>query len=159
MNAVNADAQPKPVTSTPLLRRIIFYTDLLLVAFLLGFVPMWLKFRQCSRTLSEAERQLNLVRTQNALVSAFIDAQLGDYEPARQAVSDFFTFLRAEIDRGDDAALSPAQREGAQRLFSQRDEIITLLARSDPAAVDRLSNLYGLYRNSSYHLTHSQIAH
>lgn len=149
---MNADAQPKPVTSTPLMRQVTLYTALLLVAFLLGFVPMWLKARKCSRSLSEAERQLNLARTQNALVSAIIDARLGDYELARQAVSDFFTFLRAEIDRGDDAALSPAQREGIQRLFIQRDEVITLLARSDPAAVDLLSDLYGLYRNSSGHL-------
>ena len=135
MNAVNTDAQPNPVTSTPLMRRIIFYADLLLVTFLLGFVPMWLKSRKCSRSLSEAERQLNLARTQNALVSAIIDVRLGDYELARQAVSDFFTFLRAEIDRGDDAALPPAQREEVQLLFIQRDEIITLLARSDPTAV------------------------
>lgn len=146
MNAVNADAQPKPVESTPLLRRVIFYMDLLLTAFLLGFVPMWLKSRKYSRSLSEAEHQLNLLRTQNALVSAIIDAQLGDYEPARQAASDFFTFLQVEIDRGDDAALSSAQREAVQRLFIQRDEIITLLARSDSAAVDRLTDLHGLYR-------------
>lgn len=146
MNAVNADAQPKPVESTPLLRWVSFYTVLLVTAFLLGFVPMWLKSRKCSRSLSEVERQLNLVRTQNALVSATIDAQLGDYEPARQAASDFFTFLQAEIDRGEDTALSPAQREAIQRLFIQRDDLITLLARSDPAAVDRLADLHGLYR-------------
>ena len=139
---MNASVQPKPVTSTPLLRWVIFYTALLLIAFLLGFVPMWLKSRQCFHSLYEVERQLNLARIQNALVSAIIEARLDDYEPARQAASDFFTLLRAEIDRGDDAALSPVQREGVQRLFSQRDEIITLLARSDPAAVDRLSDLY-----------------
>ena len=143
---MNASVQPKPVTSTPLLRWVIFYTALLLIAFLLGFVPMWLKSRQCFRSLYEVERQLNLARIQNALVSAIIEARLDDYELARQAASDFFTLLRAEIDRGDDAALSPVQREGVQRLFSQRDEIITLLARSDPAAVDRLSDLYGSYR-------------
>ena len=143
---MNASVQPKPVTSTPLLRWVIFYTALLLVAFLLGFVSMWLKSRKCFRSLYEVERQLNLARIQNALVSAIIEARLDDYELARQAASDFFTFLRAEIDRGDDAALSPAQREGVQRLFIQRDDIITLLARSDPAAVDRLSDLYGLYR-------------
>jgi hypothetical protein len=143
---MNAGVQPKPVTSTPLLRWVIFYTALLLIAFLLGFVPMWLKSRKCFRSLYEVERQLNLARIQNALVSAIIEARLDDYELARQAASDFFTFLRAEIDRGDDAALSPVQREGVQRLFIQRDEIITLLARSDPAAVDRLSDLYGLYR-------------
>ena len=139
---MNASVQPKPVTSTPLLRWVIFYTALLLIAFVLGFVPMWLKSRQCFRSLYEVERQLNLARIQNALVSAIIEARLDDYELARQAASDFFTLLRAEIDRGDDAALSPVQREGVQRLFSQRDEIITLPARSDPAAVDRLADLY-----------------
>ena len=142
---MNADVQPKPVTSTPLMRWVIFYTALLLVAFLLGFVPMWLKSRKCFRSLSEAERQLNLARIQNALVSAIIEARLDDYELARQAASDFFTLLRIEI--GDEAALlSPGQKESVQLLFSQRDEIITLLAQSDPAAVGRLAELYGLYR-------------
>ena len=143
---MNAGVQPKPVTSTPLTRWVIFYAALLLIAFLLGFVLMWLKSRECSASLSEAEHQSNLARIQNALVSAIIEASLDDYELARQAASDFFTLLRAEIDRGDDAALSPAQRKGAQRLFIHRDEIITLLARSDPATVDRLSDLYGSYR-------------
>jgi hypothetical protein len=145
---MNADTQPKTITISPLLWRVSFYTALLLGAFLLGLVPIWLKSRKCSYSLAEAERQLNLVRTQNALVSAIIDARRGDYELARQATSDFFTFLRPEIDRENHVALSPAQREGVQQLFSQRDEIITLLARSDPVAVDRLSDLYKLYRNS-----------
>ena len=33
-----------------------------------------------------------------------------------------------------------------QPLFAGRDEIITLLARSDPASADRLSDLYVAYR-------------
>jgi hypothetical protein len=33
-----------------------------------------------------------------------------------------------------------------QPLFDQRDEIITLLARNDPASADRLSDLYASYR-------------
>ena len=141
---MNAGVQPKPVTSTPLTRWVIFYAPLLLIAFLLGFVPIWLKSRKCCRSLYEVERQLNLARIQNALVSATIEARLDDYEPARQAASDFFTFLR--IETGDEAAFSPGQRESVQLLFSQRDEIITLLAQSDPAAVGRLAELHGLYR-------------
>jgi len=147
MNAVNADAQPKPVKSTSLIQRVSFYADLLLAAFLLGFVPMWLKSRQYSRSLSEAERQLSLARIHNALISAVIEVWQSNYEPARQAASDFFTLLRAETDRGNNAAFSPAQREGVQLLFIQRDEIITLLAQSDSAAVGRLADTYGLYRN------------
>ena len=36
----------------------------------------------------------------------------------------------------------------ARTAASQRDEIITLLARSDPAAADRLSDLYVSYRQA-----------
>lgn len=129
------------------MRRVVIYTVLLLVAFLLGFVPMWLQSRECSSSLSEASNQLRLARIQNFLASAAIDARRGDYEPARQAASSFFTSLRAEVDRGNASALSPAQREGVQPLLTRQDEIITLLARSDPAAADRLSDLYVSYRN------------
>lgn len=140
------DLQPKPVNTEPLIRRVIIYAVLLLVGFLLGFVPMWLKYRESSANLSEAEQQLNPARRQNTLASAVIDARRGDYEPARQAASEFFNSLRAETDRGNESALSQAQREGVQALFKQRDEIITLLARGDPAAADRLSDLYVSYR-------------
>jgi len=101
---------------------------LLLVVFLLGFVPTWWKSRECSSSLSEAERQLNLARMQNTLASAANDVRRGDYESARQSASDFFTSVRAETDRGDASALSLAQREEVQPLLTQRDEIITLLA-------------------------------
>jgi len=140
------DTQPKPIKANSLTRRVTIYAGLLLVASLLGFVPMWLKYRECSASLSEAEQQLSLARRQNSLASAVIDARRGDYEPARQAASDFFTSLRTETDRGNESALSQVQREGVQALFNQRDEIITLLARSDPAALDRLSDLYVSYR-------------
>jgi len=143
---MSGDVQPATVNTTSLTRRIIIYAVRVLAAFLLGFVPMWLKYRECSATLSEAKQQLSLARRQNTLASAVIDARRGDYEPARQAASDFFTLLRTETDRGNQSALSLTQREGVQALFTQRDEIITLLARSDPAAADRLSDLHASYR-------------
>ena len=137
---MSKDVQRKPVKTPPWVRRAIIYTVLLLVVFLLDFVPTWWKSRECSSRLSEAEQQLNLARMQNTLASAAIDARRGDYESARQSASDFFTFV------GDASALSPAQIERVQPLLTQRDEIITLLARGDPAAADRLSDLYQSYR-------------
>ena len=143
---MSQEVQPKLVKTTSWIQRVTLYAVLLLVAFLLGFIPMWLKSRECSGSLSEAERQLSLARLQNALASAVIDARRGDYEPARQAASNFFTSLRAETDRGDASALSPAQREGVLPLLTRRDEIITLLARSDPVSAEQLSDLYVSYR-------------
>ena len=143
---MSQEVQPKLVKTTSWMQRVTIYAALLLAAFLLGFIPMWWKSRECSSGLSEVEHQLSLARLQNALASAVIDARRGDYEPARQAASNFFTSLRAETDRGDASALSPAQREGVLPLFTRRDEIITLLARSDPVSAERLSDLYELYR-------------
>lgn len=143
---MSEEVQPRPTKSGRWVRRVIIYIVVLLVVFLLGLIPaLWLN-SQCSRSLADVERQLDLAVMQNALASAAITAQRGDYEPARQSASDFFTSVRAEIDRGDASALSLAQREGLQPLLAQRDEIITLLARSDPAAADRLSDLFGSYR-------------
>jgi hypothetical protein len=140
------DIRPVQYKSPPLLRRIAIYAGVLLFVFLLGFVPMWLKARQSASSLSEVERQLTLVRMQNNLASAVIDARRGDYEPARQTASQFFTSLNAEIDKGDASGLTQAQRTALQGLFTGRDELITLLARSDPASADKLSDLYVAYR-------------
>jgi hypothetical protein len=140
------DVQPRSIKSNPLIRRVGVYAAVLLVVFLLGLIPMWLKARQSANGLAQAERQLSLARIQNNLASAVIDARRGEYEPARQTASQFFTSLREETDKGDASALTQSQRDGMQPLFARRDEIITLLARSDPAAADRLSDLYVLYR-------------
>jgi hypothetical protein len=143
---MSEDVQTKPVKSTKGNQRFIIYACVLLVVFLLGFVPMWLKARAANSSLIETEHQLILVRMQSNLASAVIDARRGDYEPARQAASQFFITLRAEIDKGDTSNFTQAQRQGMQPLFAGRDEIITLLARSDPASADRLSDLYVAYR-------------
>ncbi len=143
---MNEEGLPKPAKGISSMRRVIIYAALLLVVFLFGFVPMWLKSRECSASLSQAEHALSIGRIENGLASAAIHARRGAYEPARQAASNFFTSLRTEIDRGSESAFSQAQREALQPAFSGRDEIITLLARSEPASADRLSDLYISYR-------------
>ena len=139
---------PEPVKSTPAARRIGIYAAVLLAGLLVGFLPMWLKARESAGKLATAERQLGLAQMQNTISSAVIDARRGDYEPARQAASQVFTSLRAEADKGESSSLTKAQRGGVEPLFAQRDEIITLLARSDPASADRLADLYVAYRKA-----------
>jgi len=124
----------------------VIYVALLLLAFLLGFVPMWIKTRECASRLAEAERQSSLARMENSLVSAAMDARRGDFETARVAASDFFTVLRAATSTDVDSALSQAQKDGARPLLAQRDQIITLLSRGDVASADLLSDLYVSYR-------------
>ncbi len=140
------DIERKPAKSTPALQRYLIYAAILLVVFLAGFVPMWLKARAASSSLAGTEQQLMLARMQSNLATATIDARRGDYEPARQAASQFFTSLSAEMDKANSSSYTQAQRDAMQPLFAGRDEIITLLARSDPASADRLSDLFVAYR-------------
>ena len=138
---MSEELQRKPITSS--LRRYAIYAGVLLVVFLLGLIPMWLKARTAANSLTETEHQLTLCKMQSDLGSAVIDARRGDYEPARQALSRFFTSLSAE--RGS-SNYTEAQRNSLQPLFAGRDELITLLARSDPASADRLSDMFVAYR-------------
>ena len=130
-------------------RKIGIYFAVALVLFLLGLVPMWLKARETASQRDAAQQELRLSRTENTLASAVIDARRGEYEMARQTASDFFTTLRERVDAAPTTpALSQSQSESLSKLLTERDKIITLLARSDPAAADRLSDLYVSYRQT-----------
>jgi hypothetical protein len=122
-------------------RRLLFLAALVLV-YLAGFIPTWLKLRDQTSQREKAEHALTLTRIVKDLGSATIDARRAQYEPARLEASAFFTAARYEIDAGDKSALTRQQRDALGPLLAPRDELITLLARSDPAAADRLSTLY-----------------
>ena len=51
-------------------------------------------------------------------------------------------------DPGDETAISGNQRESLKALLTERDDLITLLARGDPVAADRLSTLHVAYRQT-----------
>ena len=122
-------------------RRILILAALIAV-YLAGFIPTWLKLRDQTAQRDKAEHALSSMRLVKDLGSAAIDARRAQYEPARLEASAFFTAARYEIDAGDKSALAREQREALVPLIAPRDELITLLARSDPASADRLSTLY-----------------
>lgn len=129
--------------------RIAIYVAAALIIFLLGLIPMWLKASSNANQRDAAQRELHLSRMQNMLASSAVDAQRGEYEPARQEASDFFTALREQLDKEEtDVALTPAQRDGLKPLLTQRDDLITLLARSDPAAAPRLLEMHAAFRKA-----------
>lgn len=116
------------------------------VGYLFAWLPAWRAQKQHAARVEQFERRLAFGGLQNMLASAAIDARRGEYEAARQSASRFFTELRAEIDLGPASILAGIPRENIEPLFSQRDQVITLLARSDPASADRLSDLHVSFR-------------
>jgi hypothetical protein len=126
-------------------KRVALYATLSLGFFLLGFAPMWFKAGRAIEQRDAAQRGVRLAQLQNTLSAALIDVQRGQYEPARQLTSNFYTDLRRQVDSDASPLFTPGQREGLRSLLAERDELITLLARSDPAATDRLFAVYSAY--------------
>ncbi len=125
-------------------KRVALYATIAAGIFLLGFLPMWFKATRAAEQRDASQRAVRLAQLQNTLAAAVIDVQQGSYEPARQLISDFYTSLRRHID-GETGLFTPAQREGLSSLLTERDDLITLLARRDPSAKDRLVNVYSTY--------------
>lgn len=130
-------------------RKMGIYLAVIVGIFLLGLIPMWFEAREAASQRDAAQRELRLSRMQNVLASAVIDARRGEYELARQTSSDFFTTLREQMKASSDkSVITEIQRERLRNLLSGRDEVITLLARNDPAAAERLSDMYVSYREA-----------
>ena len=141
--------QPAASQTDPRLRRIAIFAGIVVVAFLLGLVPMGLRAWSRGNERDAAQSQLRLCNLQLTLASAAISARKGDYEPARQAASEFFTALHNQLDATSTPSdLTTAQRDTLKPLLSDRDNLITLLARGDPASADRLADLYTTYQKA-----------
>ena len=110
--------------------------------FLVGFVPMWLKSHRLNYELFRSQRQTRVDAIQIAFANATLDARRGDYEPARQQMTKFFSLVTAEMDRGVGSALPTALADELKPVLAQRDNLITLLARGDPASAERLATAY-----------------
>ena len=93
-------------------RRVALFATLALGFFLLGFAPMWLKAMRAIEQRDAAQRVVRLGQLQNTLAAALIDVQRGQYEPARQLTSDFYTDLRRQINADSESLLTSVQREG-----------------------------------------------
>lgn len=152
MRAVGQHAPSKSNVLSPeisalaiLWKRVALYATIALGFFLLGFVPMWFKTDAAIEQRDAAQRAVRLTQLHNTLATAVIDVQRGQFEPARQLTSDFYTTLRRQVDSNSGTLFTPSQRDGLVSLLGERDELIALLARSDPAATERLIRVYSTY--------------
>ncbi len=115
----------------------------IIVAFLVGFCWQFVRAHSLSNRLDQAEHDLAVQRMEATLGAATIEAQRGQFEPARRLASDFFTTLQASVDKAPEAG-----RPTLQQILQRRDEIITDLSRNDPQAGTILSALFVQYRTA-----------
>ncbi len=124
------------------------YALILLLVFLLGLIPMWLQKRQISQELDTTQKQLRKSEIKGLLTTAIVESKRGEYEPARKDTSEFFTRLNAEIEKGEESALTSDERGKLKSIFNNRDSTITMLAQRDQASVERLTDIYVNYQTA-----------
>ena len=129
-------------------RRVGGYFGVILAMFLLVVVPVWWESGEITEQRDAAQRELRLSQMQNTLATAVIEAQRGEYEPARQTLNEFFNLLESQINAQGSSGLLETQRENLRPLLAQREELLEQLARSDHAAVERLQNLFVSYHHA-----------
>ena len=126
--------------------RLPLYAAILILVFLLGFIPTCVVAWRRGVQRDSAQAALRVSNLQITLGNAIVDARGGNYELARQGTSDFFSNLATEVERG--SIFNAAQEKQLRSLLQERDAAITSLARSDSYSADRLMKLYNQYREA-----------
>lgn len=138
--------QPAAHTPTrPRLEQIKAYGIWFLVGLLIGLLPPAVRLIQTQRERDSLQQQLQVAHLEMNLASAALLARHGDYTAARDAASQFFSDARRAADGGD-VTLSAAQLTHLQSALAERDALITLMARGDPAGAERSTAMYVAHR-------------
>jgi hypothetical protein len=112
---------------------------------LIGVIPLVVILYQSRSTAGDLRQRLHIVELENQLARSAVLARHGDYAGARDAVSAFFSAANEELATANPSA---GRAEALRALLQDRDDVITLLARGDPAGADRVSTMYLAYRNA-----------
>ena len=113
-------------------------------AFLIGFGWQWYEASTVREQLTVAQQELLIERLRVRLGQAALAAQTGDYESARQQMSEFFTHVaEAEPSLPDSVATV------TDGFLAMRDEVITGLSRANPEYAGVLYGMLERFRDVS----------
>ena len=124
-------------------RQIAIAVGIALVAFLLGFVPQWMRANRAGERLAEARFELRMSRTEGKIGAALTESLRSNYERARQLMTEVYAELQSAAPR-----LQGTQRREVDAILAGRDEMITLLARAAPESSQRVMLIYTRYHNA-----------
>jgi len=133
------------MTERPQLQQIKKYGIWFLAGLLIGVLPMGIRLYQAQQAGDVLQQQLQATQAEMHLASAALMARHGDYTAARDAASQFFSAARQTLD-DPDATLSGPQRSYLQGVLTERDALISLLSRGDPAGAERSTAMYVAHR-------------
>jgi molecular chaperone GrpE (heat shock protein) len=120
------------------MKKIIVVAVLVVVAFLLGFVPPYAKARRLDNELRMARQQNKLAQLRDLAGLAYVQANQKNYGLAAATCSQFF----ARAAETENEVSDQANRKALESLLAVRDKITTELAKGDPGVLNDLQDLF-----------------
>ena len=114
---------------------------LVVVAFLLGYIPNMLETRRLTATLHETELELQLANLHRTLGVASHEAMRNNYASAGSAARAFFDGCR-DLAANEEMPDRPRTRGALSAYAASADVTMSELAAADPRAKERLASLY-----------------
>jgi len=124
---------------------IIVVIILLILVFLAGFVPQYIKVKRLENDLSAAKRENALAQLRDLAGLAFVQASQKNYGLAAGTSKQFFTRAREVANQAPDAN----GRKALEDLLVSQDKITAELAKGDPEALSDLELLFEKTRQSA----------
>lgn len=123
---------------TPTSRRVIGWASLLVVVFLIGFLPPYVRASRAESDLEAARQQIDQLQLRGAIGHVYFEATRKNYGLAGTDASRFFNDVRQAASRISD----PARRSSLEQILDFRDTVTAGLARGDPSVLDALQAAY-----------------
>jgi hypothetical protein len=117
--------------------RIVVAAAALVVAFLLGFVPMYVKANRLDAELRTAQAENSRAELRDLIALAYVQASQQNYGLAASTSSRFFDRARELANQTQDAS-----RKALDELLAFRDKVTAKLAKGDAAALADLQDLF-----------------
>jgi len=124
--------------------RVIVVIILLIVVFLAGFVPQYIKVKRLENDLSAATQENALAELRDLAGLAFVQTSEKNYGLAAATSNQFFTRTREVANRASDAN----GRKALEDLLASQEKIAAALAKGDPEALGDLQVLFDKTRQA-----------
>ena len=125
--------------------KIIVAIILLVIVFLAGFVPQYLKVTRLENELSVARQENSQAQLRDLAGLAFVEASQKNYGLAAGTSKQFFIRARKMANRAQDAN----GRKALEDLLAPEDKIGAELAKGDPEALGDLQTLFERTRQAA----------
>jgi len=119
-------------------KNILWILLLLIIVFLAGFLPSYVKAHRLENALAGARREQTLAELRDLSSLAYFQANQKDYGLASGTSTRFFDRTRQAADQAPDASA----RQSLEVLLNLRDPITAELAKGDPGVLSDLQALF-----------------